>query len=271
MDCANVAFMRAMSYNILTGGRDGLDASRLELIRDVVRAENVDILALQECNLFEAEHQTTFHWFERELGMRGLIARATSGFNVCLYVREFPVLRSVEVNQWCQHAMLQATVAVGSQELEVFCVHHNPFSGTSRLSETEWLAGWSRPERLQLIMGDFNANSRVDRAHVDLESLPARYRVRQSLRQVTPPTLDTRSIDAMLEAEYVDLLSHFQTEWTPTVPTGLVGDKNRFPMRIDFIFASQSLAEKAQDARTVQGAIAEQASDHYPVVADFYL
>lgn len=263
--------MRAISYNILTGGRDGLRADRLPLIAEVLRRENPDIVALQECNHFDADHHAIFHWFERELGMRGLLARATSGFHVALYVRDLAVVESCEVNQWCQHAMLQATVLVGGQPMQVHSVHHNPFSGTARLNEAEWLGGWSRPETHQLLLGDFNANSPLDAAELDASALPPRYRVRQTLRETKPLTLDTRSISTLLEAEYVDLQAKLCKTWTPTVPTKLVGPGQRFPMRIDFAFASKSLAERATSCRVVNDALADQASDHYPLVVDFKL
>lgn len=258
-----------MTYNILTGGRDGLDCPRLQAILEVIDRESPDVLALQECNGFSADGHRLFHRFEVELGMRGLLAPAASGFDVALFVRGLPVLASDRVAGWCQHAMLGARLRWGDVELEAFSVHHNPFSGAARLQEAEFLAGRSRPERLQLLLGDFNANSPHDARHLNLGALPPRFRARHALCGTQPPSLDARSVETLLDARFVDMGARLAGGWFPTAPTHWVEATQRFPMRVDHVFASESLAAWATSYRVVQGDLTDRASDHYPVVVDF--
>ncbi len=260
-----------MTYNVLTGGRDAGSRARLEAILSVIEAQRPDILALQECNFFEADGHEVLHWFERRLEMRGLLAPADSGFHVALFVRGLPVISHHGARGWCQHATLRATVALGREPLELFSVHHDPFSPTARVREAEYIAGRSRPEGLQLALGDFNAVSPIDEARLDFDSLPARYRVRQTQRQLAEPKLDGRSIAAMLEAQFVDLLHERSAGFEPTVPTELVPAGQRFEMRIDHVFASRRLARHCTACFVVRQPEVHQASDHYPVVADFDL
>ena len=51
-------------------------------------AAQPDVLVLQECNGFELDGFRTLYAVERELGMRGVLGQAQSGFHVALFVRD---------------------------------------------------------------------------------------------------------------------------------------------------------------------------------------
>src|SRR5690349_19101636 len=75
--------MRVMSYNILKGGED-----RLSLIGDVIRAQEPDVVALQEasdCGNLEA--------LARELGMQYVYGEANAKYSVAWLSRS-PILHS---------------------------------------------------------------------------------------------------------------------------------------------------------------------------------
>lgn len=260
--------MRIMTYNVLTGGRDSGDGGRLRLIVETIRAVNPDILVLNECNGFEQDGYRTLYRLEAELGMRGVLAEAETGFHVALFHRTGRLLETQRLRREVHHAVLAATLDVGGTTLKVIGAHLCPFGGDARLLEVQQLIRFAREDHV-LILGDLNALSPHDTAAYEPERWLPRRRARHVLAEAGGK-LDTRAVSTLESAELVDVLRlHGHAE--PTALTRLGADFANYQVRIDYVFASRLAAERVTHAERVTGERVEAASDHYPLFVDVTL
>jgi exodeoxyribonuclease III len=257
--------MRVMTYNILKGGLDDDGSDRFDVLVEVIRAERPDILTLNECNHFERDGCRRFYALERALGMRGLLGVAPTGFHVAVFARDAQFVQHELTADWVQHAILRVEMLVGRQPLTVISAHLCPFGGQIRLNEAQFLAGSARGERV-LIAGDMNALSPHDVQHYNPTAWSARRQARHALPVGGP--LDTRAIEVLESAGLIDLAHHHQLDFTPTALTPLRVGSSSYEVRIDYLFATPTLASNLRSVRVVRSADARRASDHYPVVAD---
>ncbi len=255
-----------MTYNILTGGLDGLDDSRWPLIVDVIRQANPDILVLNECNYFELERNRNFHRMERETSMHGVMAHAETGFHVAIFARNAHFIESRDTSQSFHHAMLETLIAWEGCEIRVVGVHMCPFGGHSRTQEAEYLTRFSREDELVFIAGDMNAVSPRDEKRVDMGG----WAQRRKSRHLLPGTLelDTRAMTILEGSGLVDLGAQAGINETPTVLTPLRSDHDTYRLRIDYVFGNQRVANGLRSAKVLEGDKPDRASDHYPVVVD---
>jgi exodeoxyribonuclease III len=257
--------LRLMTYNVLTGGRDADGAERLALIVDTIRSVNPDLLVLNECNGFEQEGYRTLFRLEAELGMRGILAQAESGFHVAFFHRVGRLTEARLLSREVHHAVLAATLDIGGTTLRVIGAHLCPFGGDARLLEVQHLIRYLKEDNV-IIAGDLNALSPHDVARYQ----PGRWLPRRRSRHVlaeTGGTLDTRAISALEEAELVDVLRQ-RGSADPTVLTRLGAGHEDYQVRIDYVFASASAAQRVTRAERVSGGHVDAASDHYPLLVD---
>jgi exodeoxyribonuclease III len=259
--------MRLMTYNLLTGGRDASGDARLGSISETIRAVAPDVLVLNECNGFEQEGYRTLYRLEAELGMRGVLAQAHSGFHVALFIRRGRLLETRFLNREVHHAVLSATLELDGTVLRVVGAHLNPFGGDARLLEVQHLMRYLREDHV-FILGDLNALSPHDIGAYQPERWLPRRRARHVLAE--SGRLDTRAIAALESAELVDVfLQRGAAE--PTALTRLGADFEAYQVRIDYVFATPQAAERVTRAERVNGALVEAASDHYPLYVDVAL
>ncbi len=262
--------MRLMTYNILTGGSDGASDARLAKVAQVILGVSPDILVLNECNGFERQGYQTFYRLEAELQMRGVLAEAESGFHVGLFFRRGRLLETRCLRREVQHAVLSATLDVDGQRLKVIGGHLSPFGGEARLLEVQHLIRYLREEPA-FIVGDLNALSPHDVGAYTPERWLPRRRARHSLAG-SPGTLDTRAVSALEACELVDLFrGEAGQAAAPTALTRLGEGFLDYQVRIDYVFATRSLAERVVRRERVDGELADAASDHYPLYIDVEL
>jgi endonuclease/exonuclease/phosphatase family metal-dependent hydrolase len=260
--------MRLMTYNVLTGGRDADGPGRLALIADTIRSVAPDLLVLNECNGFEQEGSRTLYRLEAELGMRGILAQAESGFHVAFFYRVGRVTEARLLSREVHHAVLAATLEVGGTTLRVIGAHLCPFGGDARLLEVQHLIRFLKEDNV-IVAGDLNALSRHDVARYQ----PERWLPRRRSRHVLAGSggqLDTRAVSALEEAELVDVLRQ-RGNADPTVLTRLGAGHEDYQVRIDYVFASPAMAGRVTRAERVNGGHVEAASDHYPLLVDVEL
>ena len=258
--------MRLMTYNILTGGLDGLDGSRWPLIVDVIRKADPDILVLNECNYFDLERNRNFHRMERETNMHGLVANAETGFHVAIFVRDGHFIESRGTSHSFHHAMLETSIQWQGHTIRVVGVHMCPFGGHSRAMEAEYLTRFSREQEWVFLAGDMNAISPRDAHRVDRGG----WAQRRQARHLLPGTkdLDTRAVAMLEDSGFVDLAAQAGINDIPTVLTPLRSDHDSYRLRIDYVFGSQRVASALKHAEVVAGKLSDRASDHYPVLVD---
>jgi endonuclease/exonuclease/phosphatase family metal-dependent hydrolase len=259
--------MRVMTYNILTGGLDEDGTDRFEPLVSLIRRQAPDILTLNECNHFERDGYRRFYAFERALGMRGFLGIAPSGFHVAVFARNAEFVQHEVMSDWVQHAILRVKMRVSGEPFTVVSAHLCPFGGEIRLSEAQYLAGSTRDHEKVLVAGDMNALSPHDVSHYDADVWAPRRKARHWLSG--GGGLDTRAIALMEDAGLIDLARRAELPFTPTALTPL-RDSPAFPyaVRIDYLFATPSLAAGLSAAAVIGGELADAASDHYAVVAD---
>jgi endonuclease/exonuclease/phosphatase family metal-dependent hydrolase len=260
--------MRLMTYNILTGGLDDDREARLGPISEVIRSVAPDILVLNECNGFEREGFRTFYRLEAELGMRGVLAPAHSGFHVALFTRRARLIETRLLNREVHHAVIAARLEVDGTVLRILGAHLNPFGGDARLLEVQHLLRFLRDEPT-FILGDLNSLSPHDLEGYRLE----RWLPRRRARHVLPESggrIDTRAISTLEGADLVDVF-HQKGATVPTALTRLGADSEDYQVRIDYVFASPNAAERVTHAERVSLPQVELASDHYPIFVDVAL
>lgn len=245
--------LRALTYNILVGGEE-----RLPFIRDIIRSQNPDVVAIQEANSRE-----NVEALARDLEMALVFGEANSAFHVALLSR-LPITYSVTHRApELQKALLEAHLRWEGQTVRVFNTHlkAHPDQEEWRLREIEAALRVVGPASAEasLLMGDFNALSPVDSFTPD-EAFPEE-EVAFAQGAYALPRL---AIARVLATGYTDLyraLRPAEPGYTAKTPTPVV--------RIDYIFASPSLARRAVNCDRVESPLVILASDHMPVRADF--
>ncbi|MEH1098844.1 endonuclease/exonuclease/phosphatase family protein [Micromonospora sp. CPCC 205561] len=262
--------LRAMTWNVRTGGRDSGGADRRGLLARVVAAERPDVLALQELRDFDSGDVLAD--FAGRVGMRPHLARSCLGQPVAVLLR--PPLRALaatRVRRPFHHAAQRVTVATTAGPLTVLSVHLDPYLGLRRRVEAGWAAAALRrcPGEWGLLAGDLNTLDPIAEHAERVARLPVAYRRRHLRRDGR--TVETRAVARLLAAGLVDLYAAAgPPDGGLTAPTRH-GGAEFSGMRLDYLFGTPALADRVRDCRVLRGGDAEYASDHYPVVADLDL
>ncbi len=258
--------LTVLTYNI----RNGAEPDRLDRVLRVVTAHHPDILALQELRHFDTDGGRRLGTVAAATKLVPYLARSRFGQPVAVFVPTGArVLRARPVRRPMHHAAMAVTVATDRGPLTVIGTHLNPYSGWRRRWEARWLAGRVRRERLALVMGDLNTldpwTDHTDR----LRALDPQFRGRHLRRG----TVDTRAVAVLAEAGLVDLFRRAGDPAGPdhTAPTTDGGGTEFSRMRLDYVLGTPGIAELTRDCRIISGGDAENASDHYPVLAEFDL
>jgi exodeoxyribonuclease-3 len=254
--------MRIVTWNLLVGGRDRLDA-----ILTVLRREQPDVLTLQELRGWRGGRLANV---AAALGMAAHLAPSVFGQPVAVLVRPpLRIVRRRSVTWRLHHAAAEVTVPTPAGPLTVVSTHLNPFSPYRRMREAVWLAARLRPRRgLALLAGDLNGLDPAGDHTAAVAGLAPRYR----RRHLGPEgKVDTRAVAAFERAGLHDLWQLAGHGDGRTVPTTGVGGEEFGAMRLDYLLASADLSERVRQVQVLRGGECEYASDHYPVRADLDL
>jgi len=242
--------MKVLSYNIYNGGDD-----RLPLIANVIESQRPDVVALQE-----ATSRSRAESLAGTLKMDLIFGEAKSGFHVA-WLSCLPVVRSDNHRlSALTRALLEIEVAWNSSTVPFFTTHLWPRGSVEgerrRMEEMRGILDVLRPlaDRPHLLVGDFNALSPgdpIDLPHTEQEEA----QVRDLPRWVIPMLLD---------AGYVDCYRVLH----PNAPGYTFASFHPWA-RIDHIFASSMMASQLTACGVATGAQAREASDHFPIWAEF--
>jgi endonuclease/exonuclease/phosphatase family metal-dependent hydrolase len=148
--------------------------------------------------------------------------------------------------------------------LTVYVLHFDHTDEEARLVQLRVARTWLGRDRRRphLVMGDFNAISLWD--YTGREEALQMLIAHPKGQHMAPPGKGPRVIAQMEKAGYVDLYARF----------GSPGERSflpsAHPLRIDYIFASESLASHVQSCSIVRSTDKEP-SDHLPVLAELTL
>jgi exodeoxyribonuclease III len=256
--------MRVMTYNIWDGGDE-----RLHLIPEVIRAQQADVVALEE-----ATNRAHAEALARELGMTLFFGEANSAWHIAWLSRlpvthsqnhQLPILTKtlVEIEVEWEGAPLQLFATHLNSERSAQAEDHRAAEVRAILQTLLERCGSHEGDESdgtrQLLVGDFNARA-PQAAQPPLDSLSDDARARAEKIYAVPRL----AVPLVLEAGYRD---SYQTQhpqeqgytfkaWEPVA-------------RLDYIFASPEMARRLRACDRVTSDLAAKASDHLPVWADF--
>lgn len=277
--------MRIVTYNI-HGWRTAEGNPNLDAVTDVLRAIDADIIGLNEvfhprvvsgdvrpalealaarlqmhfvfgpCLRWPAEQNMPANAYGNALLSRWPILASSAHHLTPKEEDKSGVLQDKE-----QRGLLEARLLLpGGRTFTVYVTHLDHTNEDARMVQLRVARTWlvrdrSRPHA---VMGDFNAISRWDWPEELLAALRSQPLDRGG--NLAGDQKGPQVIEAMEKAGYVDLYRQFGAPGVATYPT------DDWPIRIDYIFASQPLAPLVTHCTIWMQA--DGVSDHRPVLAD---
>lgn len=256
--------VRIMTYNICEGA-----AGREEAVLDVVRAANPDLLLMQEvlnrqnaqyfAKQLEIKH-TSLCFAASNARTRNVILLSRYPIVACESFHPFPLFRT----------LLLATIRVpDGQLMNVFGLHLGLIHDLWRVYELRKILQKiesyqaDHPARYSLIAGDFNSVARGDR--VTYQGVPLYYKIVLALLFTRFPRF---AVSMVKQAGYFDCFRACH----PNID-GFTVPSTSPNVRLDYMFANPALADCLSACEVITTPVnqARQASDHYPLLADFSL
>ncbi|MFN0247541.1 MAG: endonuclease/exonuclease/phosphatase family protein [Kofleriaceae bacterium] len=265
--------VKVMTYNVLYGFHERTEDGfvrrdeRARAALAVIRAEAPDIVAFTEGAYVTADHRAVMPDLAAMCELPHLAWAGFAGDWGNVLVSRFPIVRHERLPlgtspSGVRQSALRATIDVGGCALHVDVVHPSP-----SIPEADRVAAFApllaSIEAPYVMLGDFNALCDLD--DYTHEALVAQmHAYRGDAAAVATKMLDRRLLASTRAAGLVDTLPVEQR--THTIPTPLVRVGTQGArLRIDYILTTPDV--RASDARVVRSPDADQASDHYPVVA----
>lgn len=237
--------LKLLSYNIQNGG-----GRRLSAIAEVIRAEQPDIVALQEA---------TSRWnafrLARKLDMQLTFARANGPFHIA-FLSRLPV-QSAANHRLPQLAktLAEITLDLNGSPIQIFATHlAGGADPIHPADEIEVMLGHLQlhAKDQHLLLGDFNSLAPND----PIGDPPAGMQIMQSGVESDA----RRAIAQIQQADYVDCYRMLHDAPGFTYPADAPW------LRLDYIFASAPLAARLTHCEVIEAA---HASDHLPLIAEF--
>jgi endonuclease/exonuclease/phosphatase family metal-dependent hydrolase len=258
--------MKIASYNLLNGGLDHGDASRL--LRQLKRLADLDLdaVSIQEGKYWLRDGSRALHLAEKVLGMRGYLAPAPRhDCNLVVFVRPHRGVKVVQERHelhapfWHSQARVECQVEGIEAPVILASTHFAPFNPAIREEEarasSDLANGWA------VLAGDFNDPGLGD-PPVDWESLPGYKTVRHG------PD-DQAAARVLQQAGLIDVaafLSDQRNEAALRAPTAGFGHHST-PIRCDRILVSTPLVPAIANYWRVT----QDDSDHHLIVAELDL
>jgi len=261
---------RVMTYNVFLGFNK---KQSLEIGAEWLKAQNCDVLALQELKGFNQERletaaQTWGHDYAVIFDRKG-------GFPQGL-TSKFPIEKVAQI-QPENNPKLRGTLHCNVGDIHFFVVHFDPRNYLNRQKEAnavaEVVAPLIRSGEQVVVLGDFNAHSPADKEVMSSRAeLLAKWREREDGRHRSFDAngeLDYSVLQTLLDAGLQDPSSRFVATFPSRLnfPEVSSVELDRMSQRIDYILVSRPL----EHGRLLypRDKILDQISDHYPVVLSF--
>lgn len=261
--------LRIVSYNVWYGFSKAPD--RKAGFLKWMKAQNADIVSLQELNGYNTQKLQTdaTAW-----GHPHSAILKEDGFPTGITSR-FPIEEIRRFRNGFHHGLLRARI----KGIYYYVIHLHPSNWEIRQREADLiLADIAKlPQGSRVILaGDFNTFAATDKKHYKdsrLEPFFAARDLKYKEKNLKDGKLDYSVIDKFTSAGLIDL-EHAKRSadhlFTGSFPTKIEkkGDHGE-ARRLDYIFASPSLAKKTTRAETIANGTTWILSDHLPVIVDF--
>ncbi len=250
--------MRIVSYNILNGGGDRIDA-----LTTVIAANRPDIVVL-----VEADDPTVVETLATRLGMHHFHGSAGThgGAILSRWTMTAAFNRAVGNGHW-MNAFVEARITdPAGVEWPIVGVHFAAHASLEResLRDKQLDALFDRLKHLQdkphLLVGDFNSNAPSQR----IDPMRCSPRTQQDWR-TNGGSIPRRIIQRLLDAGYTDTLHTLSPEIANTTGTYTTTSPGQ---RIDYILTHSIERTNLRSAWIDQSPPTRTASDHYPIGAE---
>ncbi len=180
-------------------------------------------------------------------------AASTTSINHIALLSKYP-LKDVRVIPGMQNAGIIAIAKTELGDISLACVHLTPNTEDTRLAEITTVLSQRGNYKNKVILGDLNS--------ISPENCVKSYHSSQILEQ---PRYDV--VEQIRNAGFVDIAIITEKEQQCTVPVTKDNDIIFYDLRLDYIFLSHALVERAIDYHVVVNEITRNVSDHYPIKA----
>ena len=268
-------YIRVVTFNTYFGGH--VDAGygpdvHWEAQMAFLRELKPDILALQECNQWDALGKRRLHRAVNELDMaRGFLAEAnqtTDGhrFHSALLLsdRIRVVAEGADTHRY-HHVLGWAKLRLPGVDrlLDVRNIQLDPFDPRNRAREIAPLEVLADPARLSLVLGDANSIG-LDFPEPDWDSMSSHLLNGHLLPPGQEKIADREAAQLLHRAGFIDLATKFGHAH---VPTGGFA-KGDVPRRLDLALASQPVAAATVHYEVHDQPVTDSFSDHCAVSID---
>ena len=248
--------MKLITYNILCGGRTIANSpDRRDDILKLIKQHSPDVVALQEANLFDQDGMLQRVSSELSLPFyalsQGALYENNQRYHVVTFSR-YPIISTHDFPDGdFQSAALSVLLETETGPVSVCNVHLHSYVEEKRMQELDSILKYQSQFQDRIILGDFNAISRVDGYTSAVTEFNLIYDVTDQMR-----------------IEHIDLFAQKTKKPAPSYPTQGVSDHSYSESRrIDYMFASRDLSKRLTSAVVDTSNLAHQASDHFPLIA----
>lgn len=225
--------LRIMTWNLHCGGQTAEDLTRrLPLIAEVIRRRDADVVAVQEA--------TRREWLVQQIPGEFELGAVEHGFSLAIFSKVGRQYGHVYHGVPGHLPLVRLSVPYDGDTLDVYTVH---------------LHAGGRPE---------DADERCDQLKAVLHAMRLRSSQTYLLAGDFNLYADEPGYHSLIAAGLTDCFRHLH----PQDP-GATYPKLHPPQRFDYVFASPKLAGRLQSCVVVTDDTAAQASDHFPLVAEF--
>lgn len=276
--------LKVISYNIWNGFDWGKDLERKADMIDWIKAQNPDVLALEELCGYTQEklEQDAKKW-----GHNYALILKSNGYPVGITSNR-PIQLKEKILKGLHHGALHCQI----DGIDFFVVHLSPSDWKHRLREASIIKGVidsvKQSNDKYVLMGDFNAHSPFDsELYKQNPELVKKYRKgddnnaskNKSNRNLDDGELDYSVISTFLSTPLIDIteryvsLQHRRTFPSPAI-LGIwqtAGGIMRTPERLDYFFTSPLMSKYCKSVRVHNSEENDLLSDHYPIEAVFQM
>jgi len=259
--------MKILTYNILYGGEDK-DKSRIHLIEQVIRDISPTVLTIQEAELFDKDNYAKLKHFKSNINLpywaysKGYFRKNGRRFDVATF-SVIPLQKITDFNETIRNGGLNVVVDSEFGKISICNTHLTPHTEDERLVELDKMIESQLPYDNKIILGDLNSLARVDNYSKDEFDAFNSSQIKKFLKDGEPRYDVT---DRLLNSGYIDVAYNLSC-LEVTVPTASNVDvAHECPLRLDYVFVSQSLLNNVSAIKVEKTDYSDKASDHYPVV-----
>ncbi len=248
--------IRLFHYNVL------YETIHLQLLEEIIADVNPDIISLNEVQAKEIE--ALQRWYVTAFAQTAKEGRNYG--NALAWKKSMLIDSQQTIIQGLKNPLVSADFG----DYQVYCTHLAATEGEERRrQEVQKIVSLLPVEKEVLLVGDLNSLSPYD--GYDTAVLEAAMRKHGHAKFGIP--VQFQVISYLEQQGLVDIMRARGCQAT-TVPTK-EGTPSKeevqhfMPLRLDYVFGTSKIAEKASKAYVLKNALTDKGSDHYPLIVEF--